>query len=130
MELDIQPRRGGKTERLVEWVLDAEEGQANVMVVPNQQRRKQILDQFPKLQDWQVVTSDEALQGSSGIWYRMAGKANVALGIDDVDLLLESLFRGIHIERATASSSKHARSRLNTLVSREKEALDKNDDLS
>jgi hypothetical protein len=98
MELLIGGRGGGKTTQLFQWILDAPEGVVRVIACRDLAQVKWMRERLAhlKLEDWQIITHDEAAQGTSAIWHRMAGP-NVEVAIDDLQV-----FVGKHIRSNVA----------------------------
>ena len=122
MKFDICDRGKGKTTRLLEWLLDAPEGEHRVLVSHDRRTTMKLLrearDRGLPVESWQFVSFDEIRTGSnafSGVLHGRGG--HVVLGIDNADIILRGLTAwSIDIVTATGELAANEPSDLIALV--------------
>jgi len=87
MNVIVRPRRAGKTYKLVKEVLRWD----GILLVPYPVNKESILEQYPKLKKWQVMTWKE--YGSIRNWIRFPYRGKL-LFIDNVEILIQECFKG------------------------------------
>lgn len=97
MKFDIGGRQTGKTSRMLQWMLSQPEDESRVIIVHSEheaQRLRQILKNSGiEVDAWKIVRADQARN--------LMGR-DVVLGIDNLDLILGSLF-GRSVSRISAT---------------------------
>lgn len=98
MKFDIGDRRSGKTTRMIQWLLNAPEGERRVIVTHSESEahriRKLIKGMDIEVEQGQVISA-----GSQDLRGR---NPNVVLGIDNLELVLGGLI-GHRVSRVTAT---------------------------
>lgn len=94
-ELIIEPRQGGKTTRMLQWMREAPQDEHRVIVCATQREAMRLLRENPDLESWQFVSLDEVKDRDSGAWsgvlYGRGGR--IVLGLDNLDLMLSDLIK-------------------------------------
>ena len=93
MKLIILPRRGGKTYRAVQWVLQGRKGGSflnkpsnkRALIVCNHHMKRYVMEEFG-LMDGEILTWDSIPESTVGL-----DKEYV---IDNIDMILQSIFGG------------------------------------
>lgn len=109
MKFLIQPRRAGKTHKLVHWVLEGEKtasypGWSRVLITPTMQRAAAVRREYPMLDYRQVFYLGEWQKARLG-----AGHVEVAL--DDADDVLRALLGGVNTSLMLASATEDPNAR-------------------
>lgn len=94
MKFFIADRQSGKTEKIIEWMIDAPEGEHRVCVSHSHQRAMRLLrecrERRLEVESWQFVGIEEIDKRTwSGV---LAGRGgHIVLGIDDLDMSIRHL---------------------------------------
>lgn len=100
MDVHVLPRRGGKTERLLEWLQTAPSGEHRVLVSPTIQESHRLMrlaydrGLIPgQVETWQFVSFGEVTRGTRGLFsgVLLGRGGHVVLGLDNVDAVLQAM---------------------------------------
>lgn len=105
MQFHIGGRMSGKTEKMLDWLCEASEGEHRVIVSVSNQRAMRLLREARArelpVESWQFVGVEEVSERTwSGVLFGRGG--HIVLGLDDLDQMLYQLV-GWTIGRVSAT---------------------------
>lgn len=92
MRFIVRHRSQGKTTKLIEWMKAAPEGEARVLITHSLGETNRLQRENPDMASWQFVNIPD-LTGAGFMAGVLAGRRNVVLAIDNLDMVLQSLLR-------------------------------------
>ena len=88
--LEVLPRQGGKTTRMLEWMRSAPAGEHRVCVSVTRMEAMRLRRDNPDLESWQFVSLDEVDRRAWG--GVLSGRGGwIVLGLDNLDMMLSQL---------------------------------------
>lgn len=89
MEFMIRGRQGGKTTAMLQWMREAPDGEARIMVCHSLKEAAEMMKAHREFASWQFVPIEDFR--SPGVFSGVKLTRKIVLGIDDLDRVLQRI---------------------------------------